>query len=339
MITRLLILTLFYSLSMPLAAQDRTPLYVLSATDESAVRSLIKRYEQHNPAVRIEYHDYNTNELFDLVMQEHDKPDFRADVIISSAMDLQVKLVNEGLAHRFEPTNQGEIPDWAQWRKELFGFTFEPAVIAYNKAAFSKQEIPATHAELTAWIKAHQQTLSGKIGTYDINLSGVGYLFATQDAVQNSQIIGLVQNMGQSKTQVFCCTYKILDRIASGELLLGYNVLGSYALATAAKDPRIGIHFPADYTLVMARTAFVYRDSPQKEYAADFIDFLLSDAGQSAIAEDSALIPIKTNINSLLTPYSNQSSFIYIKLGTGLLAYLDQLKKKYFLQNWTASMQ
>ena len=320
-------------------AEDPAALYVLSATDESAVASVIRHYEELNPQVKIIYQEYNTNELYQLIMKNRNNPDFRADVVISSAMDLQVKLVNEGLAYGFSSSQTAHLPDSAQWRGELYGFTFEPAVLAYNKQAYSAQELPTSHAELSAYIRQHQAQLSGKIGTYDIKLSGVGYLFATQDAVQNSQIVSLIQNFGQAKTQVYCCTQNILSRIASGELLLGYNVIGSYALSNALADDRIGIHFLTDYTLVMARTAFVYKHSPARVLASNFIDFLLSQKGQSVIAEDSALIPIKSEVNSLLTPYITQSSFISIKLGTGLLTYLDQLKKQYFLANWASLME
>ncbi|MEQ9245684.1 MAG: substrate-binding domain-containing protein [Nitratireductor sp.] len=83
---------------------------------------LIRQFEVSTPGVRVEYTEFNTSELY----PEIRRGDSPADVVISSAMDLQAKLVNSGLAHAFRPANAGNVPAWAQWRDEPYGFTFEP---------------------------------------------------------------------------------------------------------------------------------------------------------------------------------------------------------------------
>ncbi len=40
------------------------------------------------------------------------------------------------------------LPGWAQWRSELFGFSFEPAVIVYNPDILAENEVPRSHLEL-----------------------------------------------------------------------------------------------------------------------------------------------------------------------------------------------
>ena len=56
-----------------------------------------------------------------------------------------------------------------------------------------------------------------------------------------------------------CCSAEIIDGVAEGRYLLAYNMLGSYALARAAVDPRIGVVAPDDYTLILARAALIPR--------------------------------------------------------------------------------
>ncbi len=48
------------------------------------------------------------------------------DLAISIAIDLQVKLVNDGYAARARMPETRRGPGWSRWRDELFGFTMEP---------------------------------------------------------------------------------------------------------------------------------------------------------------------------------------------------------------------
>jgi iron(III) transport system substrate-binding protein len=56
-----------------------------------------------------------------------------------------------------------------------------------------------------------------------------------------------------AKVRVQSSTGTMLERISSGENLIGYNVLGSYALVRAKTDPSLGVVLPKDYTLIMSR--------------------------------------------------------------------------------------
>ena len=57
----------------------------------------------------------------------------------------------------------------------------------------------------------------------------------------------------------------MLEKASSGEHLLGYNVLGSYALVRAKKDPGLGVVLPKDYTLVLSRVMFIGKSAKQPE--------------------------------------------------------------------------
>ena len=81
---------------------------------------------------------------------------------------------------------------------------------------------------------------AGRVATYDIKDSGVGYLFAFADSQAATTFGGLIEAFGRSGAVATCCSAEIIDAVASGRFLAAYNVLGSYALARAAVDPRIG---------------------------------------------------------------------------------------------------
>lgn len=315
-------------------------LTVFSATDTSAMTPLIERFEALNPGLSVDYREYQTVGLHQALLDPATSEP--ADVVISSAMDLQVDLVNRGLGQRLEVPAAQDLPKWAMWRSELFGFTFEPAAIVYNRRALAPESLPATHQELASFVRKHEDRLAGRIGTYDLRGSGIGYLYATQDVVQGLQAQRLAEVLGRSAARTFCCTLDMVEATARGDLEIAINVIGSYALAAAENDPRIGIHFLDDYNLVMARTAFVPRTARNAATGARFVAFLLSDEGQRLIAEDSQLLPIRpvpgveTPALALLRKF--EGSFLPIRLGPGLLTYLDGVKRERFLDGWYSSI-
>jgi iron(III) transport system substrate-binding protein len=127
------------------------------------------------PDIEVHYFVTGTTELDDVFRNNADQ----FDVVISSAMDLQLKLANDGFAARLDGISH---PEWAQWRDSLFAFTIEPAAIVINNAAFADLPIPATRQDLIEVLRENSEKFMGKVGTYDVRQSGLGYLFATQDA-------------------------------------------------------------------------------------------------------------------------------------------------------------
>ncbi|QYK40841.1 MAG: ABC transporter substrate-binding protein [Paracoccaceae bacterium] len=331
------LLALLAALAAPAAAQtDR--LLVHSATDTASIVSVIERFEALNPGTDIVYREYNTSELHAAVLVA---PPGEMDVVISSAMDLQVDLVNRGLALPFRPRDAVDLPDWAVWRDELYGFTFEPVVMAYNRAAFRGRDLPRTRSDLAGQMRDDPAFFNDRVGTYDIGLSGVGYLFAAQDARRGYQFSRLVESLGRARAKTHCCTYLIMNGVADGSLVFGYNVIGSYAIDAATRDPRIGLYILDDYALVMSRTALIPRTAPNPALAQRFVSFLLSREGQSLIGQDGGLIPLTARDDAVaparVAALTRGKPLFPIRLGPGLLTYLDRVKRARFLDDWAAS--
>ncbi len=329
--------------TLPVIASD-TPgtdrqisLVIYSATDTNAIQPIINAFEKVEPTIHIEYKEFQTSELFSTIQNLPNNK--MPDLVISSAMDLQIKLVNDGYAQPFiHPITQA-LPKWANWRNEAFGFTYEPVVMAYNKAAFNGKPIPQTHEELALAIRTNADFFMHRVGTYDIRLSGVGYLLASQDEINSSISSRLKENLGRVMTHLYCCSSEMIDQIATGELVFGYNVLGSYAINYALNTPTIGIIYPEDYTLVMSRVAFITKHAPHPNNAKTFLRYLLSLEGQQIIAEQSSLIALHPDARGQFTANSLQQNnplqFKPIPLGAALMVYLDKLKQQRFINEWS----
>ena len=263
------------------------------------------------------------------------------DLAISSAMDLQAKLVNDGWTQPHVSPETLRVPDWANWRNEVYGFTLEPAVIAYAMDGLAQAEVPRSRPELLRLLQSQPDRFRRRVATYDVAESGVGYLFATQDFVLSSQFWRLTMALGDAQVRLEPTTGAILDAIERGEVLIGYNVLGSYVRARQEAGAPIGIVQPRDYTLLMSRVVAIPRAASHPVLAKLLVDYLLSDRGQQVIADTPGLQPLLLPgaASSMALGEAAVGPVQPIVLGPALLAFLDRLKREHFLADWSASVR
>ncbi|XQM35639.1 Iron(III) transport system substrate-binding protein [Cupriavidus sp. H19C3] len=325
---------------------------VYASTDSEIVRPLIDGFEARFPGIRVRYYDLNTIELHERFLRESaawgDQRPPRdadvADVLWSTAMDLQIKLVNDGHAQRYASPERAGLPNWAAWRDEAWGTTFEPAVIVYNRRHFTEARMPGSRSGLAQLLQENAPLWRGRVVTYDIERSGVGYLFAQQDARMGSEFWYLAQSLGRTQVQLSVSTVDMIERIARGDFVLGYNLLGSYALSLMERGAEIGVIAPRDYTLVMSRVAFIARQSPRPNAARLWLDFLLSREGQALLGQStSQLYTIRTDTDSRHTAVALAERLGYalkpISVGPGLLAAQDGMRKRAFLARWREALR
>jgi iron(III) transport system substrate-binding protein len=242
-------------------------------------------------------------------------------------------LANDGFAQQYVSPQTAQLPAWAQWQDQLFSFTQEPAALVISDAHFAGLEIPKNREQLIDLLRAHPEIFDQRIGTYDVRTSGLGYLFATQDSRNTDSFWRLTEVMGRLNTRLYCCSGAMIDDVYQGRLALAYNVLGSYAENRLAHEPGITIVPMQDYVTVMMRTAFIPRNAQNPDVARRMIDFLLSKPTQESLAETTGLPPVFEGASD------KQKALRPIRLGPGLLVFLDRLKRQAFLRNWENSIR
>jgi iron(III) transport system substrate-binding protein len=320
------------------AARKEGKLVVYAATDIGAAVHLLKDFEALYPAIRVEYNEIRSNELYKRYTGELRERMPSADLIWGPAMDLMIKLVNDGYALNYRSPESAKIPTWATWRDEAYGTTYEPIVLVYNKRMLSASDVPDSRAGLERLFRSQPQRFNGKVVTYDAERYGIGFLLATQDNKSMHGSWDLMASMGSVNLRQVASTSQMLERIATGEFLIGYNLLGSYVAMRAKNDPNLGYLLPKDYTLVVSRIAFISQSARNTNAAKLFLDYLLSQRGQSVMAERAHLYAIRDDIEGEYTAaalgrrYAN--SIKPIHLGQGLLFHLDQSRRAKFLDKW-----
>jgi len=254
-------------------------------------------------------------------------------------MDLQLRLVAAGHAQAYDSPEIAALPQWALWRNVAFGTTYEPIVIAYNKRLLAADEVPQTHADLIRLVTERRDRFAGKVVTYDIQRSGLGFLLAAQSEHVFGEFWPLVKALGGARTRLVATTEAMLTAVEKGDDLIGYNALGSYAASEAKKNPQLAYVYPRDYTFVVSRIMLIGEKAPNPNAAKLWVDYLLSKRGQTVLAQRANLPSVRTDVEGANTASALASalgsSAKPIPLGSELVAtFGDQKRRLAFIKQW-----
>lgn len=318
-------------------------LTVYSALDTPVAKPIVAGFQAANPDVVVRYEELLTSDIYDRIVAETDAGRPTADLAFSSAMDLQVKLANDGYAQESELPMSARWPRWANWRNTAYALTFEPAVFVYHKPSFREAPPPATRGQFVGYLKEQGDRVFGRIATYDIERSGVGFMFMSRDQEQFPDIWSVVRAMGGAGVKLYSTSSAILERIADGRFVLGYNIVGSYAADWAARDPDIGIVLPKDYTIVMSRIGLVPKAAREPDLGRRYLEYMMSAEGQSLMARELHIAAVNPDVSGDNTANSMQAAMGAqlrpVPVSPGLMVYLDQVKRSRMIRRWNEALR
>jgi iron(III) transport system substrate-binding protein len=322
------------------AARAEGRVVIHATTDPDAAAPLLADFAALHPDIRVEYVEMGSSELYERSLRA-DASVGSADLLWSSAMDLQMKLANDGYALRYASPEARRIPTWAVWKDEAFGTTYEPIGFVYNTRLLAAAEVPDSHAALVKALREQPERFRGKLAAYDPARSGIGFLLLTQAARTDPAFAEAAKAYGDAGVKLYATTAEMMRRVGAGEALIAVDAIGSYALAARRGDPSVGFVTPRDYTLVMSRIALVPRAAMHPSAAKVFLDYLLSLRGQQVLAraELYAIRPEATgDATAAALARSLGASLRPIPVSPSLLVYLDRAKRAEFLRRWADAL-
>ncbi len=313
------------------AAEREGELVIYANTGDAETWPVLTAFRRAHPGIKITFRRLNSAELYERYVAETAANKPTADLVWSSAMDLQIKLINDGYAQTYVPPQKAALPTWAVWKNQGYGVTAEPIVFVYDKRRLNPKDAPKSHAELRRLLETGK--IPGSVATFDPDRSAVGFLYYSQDRLAWADTMALNRAIGATAPKLYESTATMLDDLSAGDTTFGYNIIGSYALEAQRLDHNLMVVFPADYTLVMSRIAFVSAGARHPNAAKLFLDFMLSKQGQVLLARNS-LRPVRTDLKGGGVPGPADGVARPIEVGPALLADLDQMRRARLLADW-----
>lgn len=325
------------------AAEAEGAVVIYANTEHAAAEPILADFRKAFPNIRADYIEIKAADLFSRVTSEAAANALKADIVWSSAMDLQFQMVDDGLAAAYASPEKGAIPKWASYGDAIYATTYEPVVMVYNSKIVSPQEMPDTRAGLADFLIKNRERLKGKVTTYDPERSGLGYFAISEDLKQGNQLWPLVKAFGATDAKFYTSTGTMLEKISAGEHAIGYDIIGPYAYLRAERDPNIKVVVPADFAVVLSRLAMITKQASHPNAARVFLDYLLSHRGQTVVANEAHLFAIRTDvkgaatISGLTEKYGDRLKPVAI--GPDLLDAIQPARRLKFFRQWSGALK
>lgn len=326
------------------AARREGRVVVYSVLSTRAAQPLIRDFEARYPGITVAYDgDKGSTDMDARFRSELAAGSTSADVVWSSAMDMQMKLVKDGYAARYRSPEAKALPRWANYRSIAYGTTLEPVVFVYNRNLVQGADIPRDHDGFAATISAQRERFRGRVTGFDLRKSGVGFMFAVQDRINYPRLGNLLTSFGAVDFQPSGGTGDMLTAINSGTYLLGYNMMGAYALSRSKKDlPNLGVVFPRDYTLVLSRVILLSKRAEHPNAARLWLDYTLSARGQKVLGDALELYPIRSDVEAAYTAAQLREaigpSLRPIPINMRLAEPLEPARHEALIAEWSAAI-
>lgn len=296
-----------------------------STTDIDVLGPAIAAFTATRPGLAVAYEQWGSNALYEAARADCAAGQSGADALLSSAVDQLVELVNLGCAQPWRSAATLALPEARRWRDEVWGLTREPAVILYNRRLVPPEDVPRSRFDLLDLMRRDDHRYQGRIATYDIEASGLGYLFAFADSLEATSFGAALEGFARAGAVATCCSAEIIEGVSQGRWLIAYNVLGSYAAARPAPD--VGVVAPEDYTLIMTRAYMIPRAAAAPALAAELLDFLLGPEGQRLMAARGLILDPGSADQA-------EGAERPIRIGPALLVSRDAEKRRAFIRRW-----
>ena len=321
------------------AAKKEGKLIIYAPFDEHELRPVFDAFRQKYGNIAVEYNDLSTPVIFNRFMSEVASGSNTADFLWSSAVDLQVKLANDGHAVQYRSPETGNINPANTWDGKVYTVMNEPMCWIYNKKLLPEDKVPRDHAGLAKLLNDNPDTFKGKVSSYDIEKTGVGFFSVALDNKRMENFFEIPKAFGAANARFLGSSGAMVESVASGESVFGYNLTCSVPAFQAQKNPNLGIVYPSDFTNVVGRVALIPNKARNQNAAKLFLDFLLSKDGQSLMAATPGLYPAHKDVPVKgLDAEMIKTSFKPVELGPDLLFNLDPKERLAFLSRWKSSI-
>ncbi len=320
-------------------AKREGQLRILGSTDRLVAEPLMRAFEAAFPGIKVTYSDLNTKDLDQRYRKEAAEGN-SPDIVWSSAMDTQIQLLRDDLAQEYTSPETRRLPSWAEYNRQAYCITYEPIVFAYYRPQIADDTMAQTHGALTNLLA--QRQFHGKVAMLSPANSALALLTTSQDLIADKAHPSLLRALGNANVELATNNNVMLKQLASGDTLIGYNMLGSYVDAFSRRNPQVGYVIPRDYALVVSRVALIARNAPHPNAARLWLDYVLSHRGQTVLANDASLGSVRDDVDGPFTLRRLREipglRLRPIGVSARLLDHLDPEARSKLINQWQATL-
>ncbi|HXC93799.1 MAG TPA: ABC transporter substrate-binding protein [Geobacteraceae bacterium] len=315
-------------------------LYIYGAVGRNVADPVVAAFEAKYPGIKVDFIEMSGSETFSRHMSDLGGRRVSADIIWSSEIELQAILLKDNYALSYHSPESGQIYQWANMGDLAYATAFEPVAMAYNTKLVNGKDLPHTHQDL---LKS-AAVFNGKIALCNPEKNGLSFMFLTQEMWSVKNFWKLVKGFEATGFLQYADYKALLDSIASGSALFGYNIPSRELFGRAKSDPSLGWFYSEEQTLAVPQSVLITKSATNPNSARLWVDFLLSKQGQEIISRNSDLYPVRGDAEGGAITKGPQKlptgkAFKPILPGEELTRYNQTGLRRGFIPKWKQSLK
>ncbi|RNE67025.1 ABC transporter substrate-binding protein [Cryobacterium tepidiphilum] len=265
------------------AKKEGGDLVIYSNTDQENWAPIFRDFQKKYPFVKISANNLESDEVFQRQLSEMATGNAPADLLVSNATQGWAEYASKpDTTMAYESPELSKLPDFVTLLPNVYAMSMDPIGMLYNTAVIDKEL--TSIKDLADYVQANKDKMKNKVTTRDVSGAfGFSVSKAWADNATDSWDT-LAKVMPFARAETSSGTQK--DKITSGEYGAGFLISGAVGFP-AEKDAGGLLKFvlPKDGTDVIGRGIAITPKAPHVNTAKLFVDFVLSEDGQNAVAE------------------------------------------------------
>jgi iron(III) transport system substrate-binding protein len=206
------------------------------------------------------------------------------DVLVSASWDTATDFAKRGWLVKYSSPNAAKVPDFLKSEGAV-----AQGISALGIAWNTKSGTPKP----TEWADLTKKEYKDLVNIPDPAQSGSSFELTAALAGQDN--FKLFNDLKANGAIIAGANADALNPVLQGAKAAVFGAVDYITLAAKAKGESIDVIFPASGTVIAPRPAMILNWSKNQDDAKKFIDYMLSDEGQKAVA-DEMLMPARTDI-------------------------------------------
>jgi iron(III) transport system substrate-binding protein len=271
------------ALSLIAITAARADITVYSASPAGLIDQLSKGFTAKT-GVKVNVYQATTGQIMARIQSEAANP--VVDVLISASWDTATDFAKRGWLVDYQSPNAVNVPD----------FLKSPGAVAQGVSALAIAWNPSSNTpEPTEWSDLTKPEYKDLVNIPDPALSGSSFELTAALAGQDD--FALFKALKANGAVVAGANADALNATLQGAKAVTFGAVDYNVLAAAKKGETIKTIFPKGGTVIAPRPMMILNWSKQQGDAKKFVDYVLSDEGQAAVAK-AQLMPARTDVKA-----------------------------------------
>jgi len=248
--------------SSPLLAAPKQNVWVYASVYKEYIAPLEAAFEKLNPTIDVQVFQAGSEKIQAKVEAELVAKKLQADIILVSDPFWGRDLASRGLTHVRKGKNEPVLTN------------YNSLMVMIVHRTVSEAQRPKSFADLTKPEFKGQLVMGSPLES--------GSTFSTVAVLSEKLGWDYFKGLATNKMVSAGGNSAVIQKVESGEKKVGIVLLEN-ALASMKRGSPIDVVYPSEGGIVIPSVQVIFKDSPRKDLAEKFGDFVLSDEGQKIL--------------------------------------------------------